>query len=167
MRLFCRDRTTSKETIRKGVESVTAQPCFPIKVANGHIVDLIEKGVDYIFLPSIVSTTANFPQNKHNHFCPYVQSFPYQVRTAFGDKFGKTKLLICPLRLGEGDKLAKKTFVELGKRLNVSPSKTRIAMEKGFEAQQGFEQMMRDKGREILSSVKDRGKTFCVSQPAI
>jgi predicted nucleotide-binding protein (sugar kinase/HSP70/actin superfamily) len=157
---------TSKETIRKGVESATAQPCFPIKVANGHIIELIEKGVDYIFLPSIVSTTANFPANKHNHFCPYVQSFPYQVQAAFGDKLGNTKLLICPLRLGEGDKLAKRTFVELGKQLNVSPSKARMAMEKGFDAQQGFDQAMLDKGREILASVGANEKLFVlVSRP--
>jgi predicted CoA-substrate-specific enzyme activase len=157
---------TSKETIRKGVESVTAQPCFPIKVAYGHIVELIEKGVDYIFLPSIVSTIANFPENKHNHFCPYVQSFPYQVRSAFGDKLGKTKLLIAPLRLGEGDKLAKKTFVELGKRLNVSPSEARRAMEKGFEAQRGFDKSLTDKGREILASIREGEKLFIlVSRP--
>jgi predicted CoA-substrate-specific enzyme activase len=157
---------TSKETIRKGVESVTAQPCFPIKIANGHVLELIEKGVDFIFLPSIVSTTANFPTNKHNHFCPYVQSFPYQVRAAFGDKLGNTKLLICPLRLGEGDNLAKKTFVELGKRLNVSPSKTRLAMEKGFEAQKSFDEALRDKGREILASINEGEKLFVlVSRP--
>ena len=157
---------TSKETIRKGVESVTAQPCFPIKVAYGHIVELIEKGVDYIFLPSIVSTIASFPENKHNHFCPYIQSFPYQVRSAFGDKLGKTKLLIAPLRLGEGDKLAKKTFVELGKRLNVSPSEAQRAMEKGFEAQRGFEKSLTDKGREILASIREGDKLFIlVSRP--
>jgi predicted CoA-substrate-specific enzyme activase len=165
---------TSKETIRKGVESVTAQPCFPIKVAYGHIVELIEKGVDYIFLPSIVSTIASFPQNKHNHFCPYVQSFPYQVRSAFGnkpfdsaqDRLGKTKLLIAPLRLGEGDKIAKKTFVELGKRLNVSPSEARRAMEKGFEAQRGFDKSLTDKGREILASIREGEKLFIlVSRP--
>jgi predicted CoA-substrate-specific enzyme activase len=157
---------TSKETIRKGVESVTAQPCFPIKVAYGHIVELIEKGVDYIFLPSIVSTIASFPQNKHNHFCPYIQSFPYQVRSAFGDKLGKTKLLITPLRLGEGDKLAKKTFVELGKRLNVSPSETQRAMEKGFEAQLGFDKSLADKGKEILASIREGEKLFIlVSRP--
>ncbi|MGA2323875.1 MAG: acyl-CoA dehydratase activase [Sedimentisphaerales bacterium] len=157
---------TSKETIRKGVESVTAQPCFPIKVAYGHIVELIEKGVDYIFLPSIVSTIASFPENKHNHFCPYIQSFPYQVRSAFGDKLGKTKLLIAPLRLGEGDKLAKKTFVELGRRLNVSPSESRRAMKKGFEAQRGFEQSLTDKGKEILASIREGEKLFIlVSRP--
>ena len=165
---------TSKETIRKGVESVTAQPCFPIKVAYGHIVELIEKGVDYIFLPSIVSTTASFPQNKHNHFCPYVQSFPYQVRSAFGDKpfgsaqdrLGKTKLLIAPLRLGEGDKLAKKTFAGLGKQLNVSPFEAQRAMEKGFEAQRGFDKSLADKGREILASIREGEKLFIlVSRP--
>jgi predicted CoA-substrate-specific enzyme activase len=157
---------TSKETIRKGVESVTAQPCFPVKVANGHIAELIEKSVDYIFLPSIVSTTANFPANKHNHFCPYVQSFPYQVQSAFAGKLGDTKLLIATLRLGEGDKLAKRTFVELGKRLNVSPSKTRLAMEKGLEAQKGFDESLRDKGSEILSKIGPDDKLFVlVSRP--
>ncbi len=157
---------TSKETIRKGVETVTAQPCFPIKVAYGHIVELIEKEVDYIFLPSIVSATAIFAENKNNHFCPYVQSFPYQVRSAFGNKLGKSKLLICPLRLGEGDKLARKTFAELGRGLNISPKRTRQAMEKGIEAQHGFDKSLKDKGREILASVREGEKLFVlVSRP--
>jgi len=157
---------TSKETIRKGVESVTAQPCFPVKVAYGHVAELIEKGVDYIFLPSIVSVTANFAENEHNHFCPYVQSFPYQIRTAFGDKLGNTKLLICQLRLGEGDKLVRKTFGRLGKQLNVAQSSIYRAVEKGFEAQQGFERALREKGREILSRIGPDEKLFVlVSRP--
>jgi predicted nucleotide-binding protein (sugar kinase/HSP70/actin superfamily) len=154
---------TSKDTIRKGLESVTAQPCFPVKVAYGHIVELIEKGVDYIFLPSIVSMAGSFPQNKHNHFCPYVQSFPYQVRSAFGDKLGKTKLLIAPLRLGEGDSITQKTFVELGKKLNISSSLVRNAMEKGFETQQEFERTLLDKGKEILASIGPNEKLFVLA----
>jgi predicted CoA-substrate-specific enzyme activase len=168
---------TTKETIRKGVESVTAQPCFPIKIANGHIVGLIEKGVDYIFLPSIVSSPANFPENKHNHFCPYVQSFPYQVRSAFADKLacagkmpatqsGKSKLLITTLRLGEGERIARKTFEELGRKLGVSKSMVRGAMTKGFEAQRGFDKSLREKGSEILKTVKQGEKLFVlISRP--
>ncbi|MGA2092078.1 MAG: acyl-CoA dehydratase activase [Sedimentisphaerales bacterium] len=157
---------TSKETIRRGVESVTAQPCFPVKVANGHIAALIEKGVDYIFLPSIVSSPANFPENKHNHFCPYVQSFPYQVQSAFGDKLGKSKLLITTLRLGEGERIARKTFEELGRKLGVSKSLVRGAMTKGFEAQRGFDQSLKDKGKEILANVAPNEKLFVlISRP--
>jgi predicted CoA-substrate-specific enzyme activase len=150
---------TTKEIIRRGVESATAQPCFPVKVANGHIAQLIEKGVDYIFLPSIVSSPASFPENKNNHFCPYVQSFPYQVQSAFGDKLGKSKLLITTLRLGEGDKLARKTFDELGKIINVPVPDIRRAMAKGFEAQDGFDQALREKGREILDAIKQDPST--------
>ncbi len=157
---------TSKETIRKGVESVTAQPCFPIKVAYGHIVELIEKGVDYIFLPSIVSSAARFATNKHNHFCPYVQSFPYQVRSAFKGKLGNTKLLISTLRLGESDKLTGKDFITLGKKLNISAKLTLAAMEKGFEAQRSFDNALLDKGKEILAGVAPDEKLFVlVSRP--
>ncbi|MBN2018854.1 MAG: hypothetical protein JW749_01365 [Sedimentisphaerales bacterium] len=157
---------TTKEVIRSGVESVTAQPCFPVKVANGHVVELIKKGIDYIFLPSIVSAQADFSLNKHNHFCPYVQSFPYQVRSAFSDKLGKSKLLICSLRLGEGDKLAEKTFIKLGRQLNASVSKVLRAMDAGYEAQRGFEQSLREKGDEILSKIGPDEKLFVlVSRP--
>jgi predicted nucleotide-binding protein (sugar kinase/HSP70/actin superfamily) len=122
--------------------------------------------VDYIFVPSIVSTRANFAENKHNHLCPYVQSFPYQVRSAFGDKLGNTKLLTCPLRLGEGEKLAKKTFARLGELLNVWPSNTQRAMEKGFEAQRGFDESLKEKGREILTQIGPDEKLFVlVSRP--
>ncbi len=157
---------TSKKTIRMGVESVTAQPCFPVKVAYGHIVELIEKKVDYIFLPSIVSMTASYPQNKHNQLCPYVQSFAYQVRTAFADKLGQTKILTVPIRMGEGRKLLRKTFSALGKELKVSASAVRRAIKQGFSAQAGFEQALRDRGREILAKIGPGQRLFVlVSRP--
>ncbi len=157
---------TSKETIRKGVESVTAQPCFPVKVAYGHVVELIEKGVDYIFLPSVVSAAGPFEENKHNHFCPYVQSFPYMVRSAFEGKTDNSKLLIVPIRLGEGDKITKKTFAHIGKQLNISSRDIYAAIEKGSKAQQNFEQSLLEKGREILANIKEGEKLFVlVSRP--
>ena len=33
---------------------MAAEPCYPVKVANGHILDLIQAGVERIFLPSII-----------------------------------------------------------------------------------------------------------------
>ncbi len=157
---------TDKRMIRMGVESVTAQPCFPVKVAYGHIAELIEKKVDYIFLPSIVSMTANYPQNKHNQLCPYVQSFPYQIKTAFADKLGDTKILTVPLRLGEGQRLLRKTFSALGEKLGISASAIRKAVKEGFSAQAGFERSLIEKGREILGQIGPEQKLFVlVSRP--
>jgi len=157
---------TSKRTIRLGVESVTAQPCFPVKVTYGHVAELISKKVDHIFLPSIVSMTASFPGNDHNQLCPYVQSIGYQVKTAFADKLGATKILCPVIRLGEGDKPARRSFVEIGRELGVSASAARSALVEGLAAQRGFEQALREKGKEILDGLAPGRKLFVlVSRP--
>ncbi len=52
---------TNKSIIHQGVESMAAETCLPVKVANGHILDLIQQGVDRIFLPSIVDLKSNNP----------------------------------------------------------------------------------------------------------
>ncbi|MHC4575335.1 MAG: acyl-CoA dehydratase activase [Planctomycetota bacterium] len=157
---------TDKRIIRLGVELVTAQPCFPVKVAYGHIAELIEKGVDYIFLPSIVSMTASFPENRHNQLCPYVQSMGYQAQTAFAERFGETRILAVPLRLGEGQKLIRRTFGELGRKLRVSAAAVGRAVDEAFSAQERFERALKQKGREILGRLGPDGKLFVlISRP--
>jgi len=157
---------TDKRIIRIGIESVTAQPCFPVKVAFGHITQLLEKKVDYLFLPSMVSAPASFPINKHNQVCPYVQSFPYQAKAAFAGKLGKAKIVTAPIRLGEGYKLVEKSFITLGQELNVSAKESRKALKEALAAQEGFEQALKDKGREILRRIGPVQKVFVlVSRP--
>ncbi len=157
---------TDKHLIRIGVESVTAQPCFPVKVAYGHIIELLEKKVDFIFLPSMVSSMASFPQNQHNQICPYVQSFAYQVMASFTGKLGRTKIITAPIRLGEGKSLITKSFIALGRELNVSASQARKAAEEALAAQAGFENALKDKGKEILSRIGPDQKIFVlVSRP--
>ncbi|MFA5424610.1 MAG: acyl-CoA dehydratase activase-related protein, partial [Phycisphaerae bacterium] len=157
---------TDKKIIRQGVEEVTAQTCFPIKVAYGHVAELVNSQPDYIFIPSVVSTKAEYPNNKHNHFCPYVQTFAYQVRTGFADKLGKTKILTLPMRFGEGEKLIIKSFIALGKSLGVSASRSRSAYAEALAAQTEFETTLRQKGEEILSKITPVQKLFVlVSRP--
>jgi predicted CoA-substrate-specific enzyme activase len=157
---------TDKRIIRMGVESVNAQPCFPVKAAYGHIAELIEKKVNYIFLPSIVSMTASFPQNKSNQLCPYVQSLAYQVKAAFHNKLGDAKILTAPIRLGEGRKLLQKSFIALGRQLGVSASAVQRAVERGFSAQEKFEQALLNKGKEILGRLGPQQKLFVlISRP--
>ena len=157
---------TDKRIIRMGTESVTAQPCFPVKVAHGHIAELLDKDVDYVFLPSIVSMMSDAPCDGHNQLCPYVQSLPYQVKAAFAGRLGRTKLLIAPVRLGEGQRLLQKSFLAIGRELGVSGVKVRRAVEEGLSAQAGFEQALRIKGREILETLGPGRKLFVlVSRP--
>ena len=157
---------TNKQIIRRGVELVTAQTCFPVKVAYGHIAELMDKKVDYVFLPSIVSATKNFENNESNQLCPYVQSFVYQVRAAFAGKMGVSKILSPVIRMGEGERLLRKSFEKFADMLGVSASDACKAMKQAFAAQTAFEQALRDKGAEILRNLKPNQKLFVlVSRP--
>lgn len=157
---------TNKKIIRMGVESVTAQPCYPVKIAHGHIAELIQRGVDYVFIPSIVSMTANYPENEHNQLCPYVQSLAYQAQTAFADELGRTEILTVPIRLGEGKKLLRKSFAALGKKLGIGSSEISRAIREGFSAQKRFERVLKEKGKQILNQVGPGKKLFVlISRP--
>lgn len=157
---------TDKRIIRMGVESVTAQPCFPTKVAYGHIAELIDKKVDYIFLPSIVSMTASYPENKSNQLCPYIQSLPYQAKTAFAGKLGDTKILTVPMRLGDGTKFLKRSFTALGEKLGLSAAVVNKAVKEALAAQTGFEAALVSKGKEILDQIGPEERLFVlVSRP--
>ena len=67
---------TNKELIRKGVENVVAETCFPIKVSHGHVLNLLEKGVKRIFLPSIVNLKPSHPEIPNTSACPLCAIFP-------------------------------------------------------------------------------------------
>jgi len=157
---------TNKKIVRLGLESVTAQPCYPVKIAHGHIAELLDKNLDYIFVPSIVSMTAEFPENRRNQLCPYVQSLGYLVQTAFADRMGKTRILTIPLRLGQGRRLLQKSFIALGEKLGVSPSEVKKSLQKAMSAQKEFELSLKEKGRQILSRLPADKKLFVlVSRP--
>ncbi|AQS58561.1 acyl-CoA dehydratase activase-related protein [Desulforamulus ferrireducens] len=67
------DRTT-KGILTSGVEHCVDEACLPIKLAFGHVKNLVDKGVDVIFLPRIVSVA------QREYICPKFLGFPDMVK---------------------------------------------------------------------------------------
>jgi len=59
----------------KGLRGIVAD-CSPIKIAQGHLLDLIEKGVDTIFLPSVIKHAPDPFFSGPFFYLPYVQPSP-------------------------------------------------------------------------------------------
>lgn len=157
---------TNKNLIRKGLERVTAGTCFPVKVAYGHVAELLESDVDYIFLPGIASMPDEFSDAKANQLCPFVQSLPYQVQTAFENSLEDKAILTEPLYLEGNDKMLRKSFIRLGKKINASKSEIKNAVEKGLKAQEDFKTALKQEGRRILEDIEPDEKIFVlVSRP--
>jgi predicted nucleotide-binding protein (sugar kinase/HSP70/actin superfamily) len=74
------DNTTSK-LINDGAKLVVSDTCFPIKVFVGHVINLLDKGCDTIFVPSIQSTGY-----KINN-CSKVRGLPEIIRNVINRPF--------------------------------------------------------------------------------
>ena len=157
---------STKKMIRKGVESVISQPCFPVKVAHGHIDKLIEKKVDYLWLPSVVSMPAEDKRQTRNVLCPYVQTIPYQARVALEPDERGVKLLDTAVHFQDGRRLLEKDLSVLCRELGVGRRELSLAIDAAEKAQNDFEEACRKRSREVLDSLEPGQRTVVlVSRP--
>ncbi len=149
---------TNKKVIRQGVESLTAEPCFPIKVAHGHILDLLTQGIKRIFLPSIIDLPHPHPQIRRGVVCPLAQTLAYAVPAALNlEKYG-AKLCTTPIYFGRGPRELRRSLRPLLKELGVSSFRLNRAIARGEAAQRDFFERLRARGQEMLANLPADGR---------
>ena len=87
-----------------GRGGLAAEPCYPVKVAHGHILDLLKAGVKRIFLPSVIDMPHPHPEIGSGVVCPMAQSLAYTAPTAIDFAAYGAKVLSPVLYFGRGDK---------------------------------------------------------------
>lgn len=159
---------TTKKIIHMGVENAVAETCFPVKVALGHVHNLMDKKIEYLFLPSLINMKQNNQNLPESFSCPYVQSIPYTLRSAINFEKAGIKVLDPALFFKEGYNTGavQKELIEMGKILGVKGKDVKNAIKKAAEAQDNFYKTLQCRGREILNSLKPDDKAvIVVSRP--
>lgn len=72
---------TSKQTLSNGSALVVSETCLPVKVYVGHVLNLLEKGVDKIFAPSIQSIAPKI------YNCSKIRGLPDLIRNVVKKDF--------------------------------------------------------------------------------
>ncbi|HET6514422.1 MAG TPA: acyl-CoA dehydratase activase [Thermodesulfovibrionales bacterium] len=143
---------TDREIIRLGIEGILADTCFPVKVAHGHIRHLAEKGIGTLFIPSFINMNAGHEEFERGFACPLTQTIPYAARVAHRDA-----TIIAPVVNLQADR---KSFVnELTKSFEpfgVKRAQMSEAMRSAEKTQEEFFRSVREKGSEVLSTLKER-----------
>ncbi len=153
---------TNKQIIRQGTEQVLSDTCFPVKVAHGHVLNLLKKKLDYIFLPSLIDMKKEDNHNKENYACPYVQSLPYLIKAAINLDDYPTRLLSFPVYFQLDRNILLRTLTKLGKELKRRKSQIKKAMLKAERCQEEFYRRLTLKGKEVLQSLKEDQKALVI-----
>jgi len=158
---------SNKKLIHHGVEVVVNEPCFPIKVAHGHLLDLADKGVKRIFLPAVINMARKNPDMTYSKVCPYSQTLAYTCHSSIDFKALGVELIQGPIYFGEGDKVLTRNMIDIGKQLGVSPAEVRKAVRKGLKAQDNFYERLLARGREVMDLLDETGRLgmVIVSRP--
>ncbi|MGP1362217.1 MAG: acyl-CoA dehydratase activase [Bacteroides sp.] len=81
-------KLSSESTLKlseKGVHTVMSDNiCFPAKIAHGHVMDLIRRGVDRIFIPFVVYEAKEVTGVSNSFNCPVVSGYSEVLRSALG-----------------------------------------------------------------------------------
>ncbi|MDR3037941.1 MAG: acyl-CoA dehydratase activase-related protein, partial [Candidatus Adiutrix sp.] len=148
-------RPSDKGIIHQGCEKAGGEFCFPIKTAHGHLLDLMGRGMEHIFLPALI----NLPpggggparRSPDSAACPYVQSLAYTAGAALN--LAPPRLITGPVFFGEGDRVLLDSLTALTRPLGLAPAEVKTAMFQALLAQDLFSRRLAEKGREILAAL--------------
>jgi predicted nucleotide-binding protein (sugar kinase/HSP70/actin superfamily) len=142
---------STKKIVNQGCEAVVEEVCFPIKVGMGHVLELLKKEPDYIFLPCVVNADAIHTDACGSSICPLVQGFPYMSDAALDFSRYPSKI-IRPVFHFESDNIHKE-LQSFAKELGFTGSKAGKAIELAFASLKMFRASLLSRGREVLENL--------------
>lgn len=165
---------TSTQTVKKALNIIVAETCFPVEVMHGHIYEMLEDKVDYIFTPFIINSKAEKDNPTSNSNCPWVQTVPFMVKASIPEE-QREKLLTPTLNFRYYGKVVEKELYDyFGKKFKLSRKQIVDAMHKADVKQDRFEERVIQRGREVMASLPEDkeilaiiGRPYNTGDPAL
>jgi len=148
---------TNRQTVRHGLDCAVAEPCFPIIVAHGHVAELVARGVDYVWLPNIVTAAERVP-GVDSYVCPWGATLPFVVRQAPAFRAWRGRILCPRLSFQEGPAALRREMTRVAKELGVRGRTAARAFDAGLDACQRFRRAYEQAGREALATLERTGQ---------
>ncbi len=169
---------TTEEMWVEGGKYGSIDPCYPSKVAQAHVHNLIfnqhteKKPLKYLFFP-ILTHVGNFiTDTMDNACCPIVAGAPDVMKAAFTKEvdFFATRGIefVDPaVSFVEPNLMARRMFETWGPRLGITEDENDHACREGWKALTIFEKDLEEKGRAILETVEaeDRVCILLLARP--
>jgi predicted nucleotide-binding protein (sugar kinase/HSP70/actin superfamily) len=166
---------TNPRILQETREHTPAETCFPVKLMQGHTLDLMAKGVDYLFLPSVTTREESAPGQGHVErsvckHCPFIQAAPHLVINSLCPNTSRRVGHVCHVTSGIGtgeravgvlsgpvDYLNRQALhrdlCALVRPLGASTKQVRAAQAAAEEAQRAFYAGLQAVGAEFLSDL--------------
>jgi len=161
---------TSEEMWLEGAKYGSVDPCYPAKVSQAHIHQLLfhehdgdggvgGKRLDYVFFPCITHLPSFLDGTMDSAACPIVAGTPEVMKAAFTKEvdFFATRgieYLSPALTFNEPNLLKRQLFEVFGPRLGLTRDENDFAVDEAWKALAEFDREIQDKGRQVIEEVE-------------
>ena len=154
---------SSKKIYEKGIESIPSESvCYPAKLSHGHIESLIEKGIKYIFYPSVAyERKENVTQGNHYN-CPVVTSYPEVIRNNVDNLEINEIIFRNPFIDLSNRKTMFTNLKDEFKSFGISDKELKAAIEHAYEELQQCRLDIQGEGEKVLAYLKENNMTGVV-----
>lgn len=153
---------SNEEIIRLSQEHSFEETCLPVKLINGHVASLLEKNVDYIFLPHLHTMKHAGSTVREDYACVYMQTSPKIIENVF-DLKDRNVELICPtISFNFGKEYMIKTLLSIGEQLGKGKIETTKAVMYGMKKFMDYEKHLEKLGSEVLKTIDKDEKVFVI-----
>jgi len=147
-------RQTDKKIRELGIEGAVAEPCFPIRVAHGHVAELIEEGADHILIPNMLNEETDHPEIE-SHACPWGQTLPHIIRLTPRFEAHAGRLLTPTVHFRRGPASVRRSLHAALKPLGVPNRVVDEALDAAYEAQTEFRGRLVLAGADALATLAE------------
>lgn len=126
------DKTT-KNILDSGVKVAVDETCLPVKLFYGHVQNLKEKNVDYLFIPRVVSV------EKKRYLCPKFLGLPNMVSNLMKDL---PPILHLDIDLSKKSNDYYREIYDVGKLFTSNPVKIALAYRKAIKKLQEYQERL-------------------------
>ena len=145
----------------KGMATVPSDSlCYPAKLAHGHIMDLVEKGITKIFYPCEPYNMVDEEHVSDNHYnCPIVASYAENIRSNMDILKEKDIQFLQPfLPLNDKKRMVERLEEELAALEGLTKQEIKEAVEAAYIELRHYRQDVRKYGEELLKHIEETGQ---------
>ncbi|HDL19415.1 MAG TPA: CoA activase, partial [Bacteroidetes bacterium] len=155
-RALLSDETNAK-IIRVGIETSVAEPCLPIQAYHGHVQNLVEKDVDWIFIPNMIFADTPF-KHVNSYYCVWGQTLPFVIKNSSSFKDVVDKIISPTLRFRDGKESIQTSLLKALKPLGEKRSALKKALVAAYKNQRDYRKVLLSAGQSALETLIKTGE---------
>ncbi len=159
---------SSKLTYERGMQTIPSESlCYPAKLANGHIQQLIDDGIKTIFYPSVLYENSDENlgkkvKNDTKFACPIITSYPEVIKANMDSIKNKSINFLHPFVSFIDEKTMYQNLKFMQKDFHITSQELKVAIKKAFLELKQYQTDLDTKTLAVLNELKVKKETGIV-----